>query len=156
TDDWNSAQTRGTYYKMTTSAKFSQGLRRGMVLDLSINTQHASRNLDGSEKMMLGGPGAVRAYSNDTVSADSGYVASATLNIAVPVVKGLAVQAFYDRAQAAAQKFVRSGANRVTMDGYGAGVSYTVSQRATLSLSHAIRVRDDPLLGDQPRAMTWA
>ncbi|MFX8262578.1 hypothetical protein ABTL46_22235, partial [Acinetobacter baumannii] len=85
-------------------------------------------------KMVLGGPGAVRAYSNDTVSADSGYVASATLNVAVPVVKGLSVQAFYDRAQATAQKFVRSGANRVTMDGYGAGVSYTISQRATLSL----------------------
>ena len=156
TDDWNGAQTRGAYYKMTTSAKFSQGLARGTLLDLSINTQHASRNLDGSEKMVLGGPGAVRAYSNDTVSADSGYVASATLNVAVPVVKGLSVQAFYDRAQATAQKFVRSGANRVTMDGYGAGVSYTISQRATLSLSHAIRGKSDRLLGDQPRAMTWA
>lgn len=156
TDDWNDAQTRGTYYKMTTAAQFSQGLARGTVLGLSINTQHASRNLDGSEKMVLGGPAAVRAYSNDTVSADSGYVASATLNVAVPVVKGLSVQAFYDRAQAAAQKFVRSGANRVTMDGYGAGVTYTISQRATLSLSHAIRGKNDPLLGDQPRAMTWA
>lgn len=156
TDDWNVAQTRGNYYKMTTAARFSQGLARGAALDLSINTQHASRNLDGSEKMVLGGPGAVRAYSNDTVSADSGYVASATLNVAVPAVKGLSVQAFYDRAQAAAQKFVRSGANRVTMDGYGAGVTYTLNQRATLNLSHAIRGKSDPLLGDQPRAMTWA
>ncbi|MCO5397284.1 ShlB/FhaC/HecB family hemolysin secretion/activation protein [Ralstonia soli] len=156
TDDWNGAQTRGAYYKMTTFAKLSQGLQRGTYLDLSINTQQASRNLDGSEKMVLGGPGAVRAYSNDTASADSGYVTSATLNVAVPVVKGLTVQAFYDRAQAAVQKFVRNGANRVTLDGYGAGVSYTAGKRATLNLSHAIRGKNDPLLGDQPRAMTWA
>lgn len=156
TDDWNGAQTRGTYYKMTASAKLSQSVARGMYVDVSANTQHASRNLDGSEKMVLGGPGAVRAYSNDTASADSGYVVSAALNVAVPKVNGLTVQVFYDRAQAAVQKFVRNGANRVTMDGYGAGASYVMGKRATLSLSYAIRGKNDPLLGDQPRAMTWA
>lgn len=154
-DAWNGAQTRGTYFKATQYAKLSQGVYRGMYVDASIQAQQASRNLDGSEKMSLGGPGAVRAYSNDTASADSGYIASFQLNVAVPSVNGLTTQVFYDRAHATVQKFVSRGPNAVTMDGYGLGLNYSIAKRVELNLSHARRIGSDPLLGPQHRAMTW-
>jgi hemolysin activation/secretion protein len=154
-DDWNGAKTRGTYLKTTQYAKLTQGLIRGVYLDLSVNAQQASHNLDGSEKMVLGGPNAVRAYSSDTVSADSGYVASIQLNVAVPLVSGLTTQVFYDRAQATVQKFVRRGRNSVTMEGYGFGFHYVIRKRASFSLAYATRAGSDSLLGDQHKSMAW-
>ena len=154
-DAWNGAQTRGTYFKATQYAKLSQVLHRGVYLDLSVQWQQTSRNLDGSEKMSLGGPSAVRAYSNDTVSADSGHIASAQLNAAVPFIDGLTAQVFYDRARATVQKFVSRGANAVTMEGYGFGLNYVIAKRAEFSLMHALRMGSHRLLGDQHRAMTW-
>ncbi|MGM3278072.1 ShlB/FhaC/HecB family hemolysin secretion/activation protein [Ralstonia sp. 24A2] len=154
-DAWNGAQTRGTYFKATQYAKLSQVLHRGVYLDLSVQGQQASRNLDGSEKMSLGGPSAVRAYSNDTVSADSGHIASAQLNAAVPFINGLTAQVFYDRARATVQKFVSRGANALTMEGYGFGLNYVLAKRAEFNLTHARRMGSHSLLGQQHRAMTW-
>lgn len=154
-DAWNGAQTRGMYFKAMQYAKLSLVLRRGVYLDVSVQGQQASRNLDGSEKMSLGGPNAVRAYSNDTVSADSGHIVSAQLNAAVPFIDGLTAQVFYDRARATVQKFVSSGANVVTMEGYGFGLNYAIAKRAEFNLMHALRMGSHRLLGQQHRAMTW-
>lgn len=154
-DAWNGAQTRGTYVKATQYAKYTQVLYRGLYADLSIQAQQSSRNLDGSEKMTLGGPSAVRAYSNDTVSADGGHLASVQLNAVVPYVAGLTAQVFYDRARATVQKFVSRGANAVTMGGYGFGLNYSLAKRVELNLTHARRMGNHPLLGAQHRAMTW-
>jgi hemolysin activation/secretion protein len=154
--DWNGAQTRGRFLKAMQYAKLQQGLGRGLHLDLSINAQQASRNLDGAEKMVLGGPNAVRAYSNDTASADSVYVASLALNMSVPKLKGVTALVFYDRARATVQKFVRRGANAVSMDGYGFGLQLSIHNRASVNLSYAIRRGSDPLLGKQHRSVLWA
>ncbi|MBY4911775.1 hypothetical protein K6V72_22450 [Ralstonia insidiosa] len=154
-DAWNGAQTRGTYFKATQYAKYTQVLYRGLYADLSIQAQQSSRNLDGSEKMTLGGTNAVRAYSNDTVSADSGHIASMQLNATVPYVDGLTAQVFYDRARATVQKFVSRGANAVTMEGYGFELNYSVAKRAEFNLTYALRMGSSPLLGAQHRAMTW-
>jgi hemolysin activation/secretion protein len=103
--------------------------------------------------MVLGGPNAVRAYSNDMVSADSGLVASATLNVAVPQVKGLTLQAFYDVAQAKVQKF-NNRSTHVEMSGYGVGASYTVNKRAVINVSVA-RPNGHTNLGQRPSGQVW-
>jgi hemolysin activation/secretion protein len=154
-DDWKGAKTRGKYIKTTQSAKLTQGLRKGIYLALSVDAQQTSRNLDGSEKMVLGGPNAVRAYGNDAVSADSGYVASANLNVAVPKIAGITAQLFYDRAQASVQKFARRRRD-VTLAGYGVGVNYAIGKRAALNLSYAMRAGGEPSLDDQHKATIWA
>jgi hemolysin activation/secretion protein len=154
-DNLNAAKTRGKYVKTTESVKLAQGLYKGVYLQLSVDAQQSSRNLDGSEKMGLGGPNAVRAYSNDTASVDSGYIASASLNVAVPKVAGLTVQVFYDRAQGSLQKFAR-GNRDVTVAGYGVGMNFTNGKRAAVNLSYAMRAGNDRSLGQQHRATMWA
>ncbi|MEK6356086.1 MAG: ShlB/FhaC/HecB family hemolysin secretion/activation protein [Burkholderia cenocepacia] len=154
-DDWLEAHTDGRYVKTTQSLKLTQGLRKGIYVDLSVSAQQTSSNLDGAEKLVLGGPTAVRAYSNDAVSVDSGVIASATLNMAVPKVNGLTAQVFYDWSHGRIRKFVTKGRDAVRMAGYGVGATYTIDKRATMSLSYALRDGGDPLLGPQHKAMVW-
>lgn len=151
-DDWNGAATRGHYIKTTQQFDYHQRLSARTRVHLSLNAQQTTRNLDGSEKMSLGGPYAVRAYDNDMFSADSGYIASATLHAAVPAVPGLGVSVFYDHARATVQKFSRRKL-ALTLAGVGAGIEYAIGKRATVSLSYAMRTTGGP--GDPPKAMTW-
>lgn len=147
--------TEGNFVKTTQSARLTQGLVRGVYLDVTFDAQQSSRNLDGSEKMVLGGPGAVRAYSNDAASADSGYVATTTLNVAVPKVNGVTLQAFYDRAQGATSKFGGSKQN-INISGAGVGVNVDVGKHVSANLSYAMRIGNDRALGSQHKSMVWA
>ncbi|WP_141712907.1 ShlB/FhaC/HecB family hemolysin secretion/activation protein [Burkholderia ubonensis] len=151
-DDWNGAATRGDYFKTTQQIDYHQRLSGRTRLHLSFNAQQTTRNLDGSEKMSLGGPYAVRAYDNDMFSADSGYIASATVHAGVPAVPGLGVSIFYDHAHATVQKFSRRRLT-LTLAGAGAGIEYAIGKHATVSLSYAMRTTGGP--GNPPKAMTW-
>ncbi|HLX00992.1 MAG TPA: ShlB/FhaC/HecB family hemolysin secretion/activation protein, partial [Trinickia sp.] len=152
--DFKNLTTRGNYAKTMQMVRLTQALRQDVYLDLSLNAQQASHDLDGSEKMVLGGPNAVRAYSNEVPSADSGYLASANLSVAVPKVKGLTAQVFYDYAQGKLQKF-SSRDSTVILAGYGFGLNYTVSGHAVANLSYAMRTGREDLRG-QNKAMVWA
>jgi hemolysin activation/secretion protein len=153
-DSFYDAGRGGNFLKSTQSVKVTQGIVRGVYVDLSADGQMASHNLDGAEKMTLGGPNAVRAYSNDTVSADLGVLASATFNFAVPKVNGLVLKAFYDVAHGHVDKFSRRRNNAVDMSGYGVGASYTIARRANLSLTYA-RPNGHSDVGQRPSGMMW-
>ncbi|TKC89395.1 ShlB/FhaC/HecB family hemolysin secretion/activation protein [Trinickia terrae] len=146
-------RTDGRFVKLTQSVKLTQAIRSGVYVELAANAQQTSRNLDSAEKMTLGGPNAVRAYSNDTVGADQGVVASATLNVVVPQVPGLTLQAFYDIAQADVAKF-NARSTHVEMSGYGVGASYTINKRAILNVSFA-RPNGHTDLGQRPSGQVW-
>lgn len=70
------ARSNGSYSKFAYSASRVQHLTGALSLAASINGQIASRNLDVSEKMELGGMHAVRAYPEGEAYADQGYVLS--------------------------------------------------------------------------------
>ncbi|WP_081082341.1 ShlB/FhaC/HecB family hemolysin secretion/activation protein [Burkholderia diffusa] len=151
-DDWNGAATRGRYVKTTQQFDYHQRLSARTRIHVSLNAQQTTRNLDGSEKISLGGPYAVRAYDNDMFSADSGYIASATVHAGVPALPGLGVSVFYDHAHATVQKFSRRKL-ALTLAGAGAGLEYAIGKRATISLSYAMRTTGGP--GNPAKAMTW-
>jgi len=67
-------RTNGSYGKLAFSAARLQNLTDTVALYAAINGQFASKNLDISEKMSLGGPYAVRAYPVGEAYADEGYV----------------------------------------------------------------------------------
>lgn len=146
---------KGKYYKATQNLRLSQALARGMYLDLALSGQQASRNLDGSEKMPLGGPNGVRAYSNDAASVDRGWVLMPTLNVALPKVDGLTAQLFYDYARGAQQKSVNGANTTVSIAGYGAGLNYVLPKRASINLSYGQRHGADSRLLPQARDMVW-
>ena len=72
--DGTTAQSNGSYSKLAFSAARLQSVTQSVSLYASVNGQVASKNLDVSEKMELGGMYAVRAYPEGEAYADEGFV----------------------------------------------------------------------------------
>ena len=84
TVDGATARTNGHYQKLGFSAARLQGISETVSLYGAINGQFASKNLDISEKMGLGGPYAVRAYPVGEAYADEGYVVNLEARFLLP------------------------------------------------------------------------
>jgi hemolysin activation/secretion protein len=72
--DAATAQSNGSYRKLTINAARLQSVTQSVSLYASVNGQVASKNLDVSEKMELGGMYGVRAYPEGEAYGDQGYV----------------------------------------------------------------------------------
>lgn len=77
-------RTNGNYGKLAFSAARLQNITDSFALYAGINGQFASKNLDISEKMGLGGPYAVRAYPVGEAYADEGYVLTLEARLRLP------------------------------------------------------------------------
>ena len=74
--DAATTQTLGQFSKWNTSFNIQKSLNEKSDLNANLYFQLASKNLDASQKISIGGPHAVRAYDSDIPSGDSGYLAS--------------------------------------------------------------------------------
>jgi hemolysin activation/secretion protein len=85
---------RGGYGKFGASAFARLGLSRSgdLFTTASLGVQLASRNLDYSEKLALGGPNAVRAYRTDEGSADAGVTLNLGLTQRLSITQGHQIQ----------------------------------------------------------------
>lgn len=72
--DSMSAQSNGTFDKVALAFAHQQAITVGTDLFLSFNAQWASKNLDASEKISLGGPGGVRAFPTGEATGDEGVL----------------------------------------------------------------------------------
>jgi len=72
--DAESAPIEGLYNKMSFGASRWQHATQTVALWVSVSGQVASKNLDASEKMELGGMSGVRAYPEGEAYADEGYL----------------------------------------------------------------------------------
>lgn len=84
--DAATAQTNGQYSKLRYGAMRLQNLTESITLFAALNGQFASKNLDVSEKMELGGMYAVRAYPVGEAYADQGYVLNLEARLLLPKV----------------------------------------------------------------------
>ena len=82
--DQATARTNGNYGKLAYSAARVQNVTDTLSLYAGINGQFASKNLDISEKMGLGGPYAVRAYPVGEGYGDEGYVVNLEARLRLP------------------------------------------------------------------------
>ena len=82
--DAATAQTNGNYQKLAYHAARVQRVTERVSLYGAINGQFASKNLDISEKMGLGGPYAVRAYPVGEAYSDEGYVVNLEARLLLP------------------------------------------------------------------------
>lgn len=78
------AQTSGHFNKLGFSAMRLQSVTDTFSLYAGINGQMASKNLDSSEKMELGGMYGVRAYPEGEAYADQGYVLTLEARMRLP------------------------------------------------------------------------
>jgi hemolysin activation/secretion protein len=82
--DAASARSNGGFNKLAYAASRLQRLGGPFSLYAGINGQVASKNLDISEKMELGGMNAIRAYPEGEAYADEGYVATLEARMQLP------------------------------------------------------------------------
>lgn len=140
--------TQGGYDKVNLTFSRLQSVSHSTAVYFTYSTQMASKNLDGSEKISLGGPNAVRAYPQGEASGDEGYVASLELRYAWPPsqkIRGnLGLIAFYDWASSRVNKEPTANdlatpgfVNDYYISGTGVGVNWDVpnnfQMRATLA-----------------------
>ncbi|MGH8672897.1 MAG: ShlB/FhaC/HecB family hemolysin secretion/activation protein, partial [Burkholderiales bacterium] len=72
-----SARTHGSFHRWNMGYARQQSLTERTALYFSFFAQKAGKNLDSSEKMILGGINGVRAYPQGEAPGDSGYLLSA-------------------------------------------------------------------------------
>jgi hemolysin activation/secretion protein len=106
--------------------------------------QKAARNLDSSEKLILGGINGVRAYPQGEAPGDTGYLLSAELryafNAAVPQ-GSLQLTGFVDTGQVKLnEEAFAAGANRRRLSGVGVGVNWFKPNDFALRLAVAHRI----------------
>lgn len=119
------ARSRGSFGKWTLGYQRQQRLPAGWWLAINASAQWADRNLDSSEKLMLGGSMGVRAYPQGEASGDSGYIASFELRHRL--LERLDGFGFYDVGRVRYNHSPWGGVidNHRRLAGYGVGLNYS-------------------------------
>jgi len=129
-DRYALAQTSGHFNKLGFSAMRLQSVTDSVSLYAGINGQVASKNLDVSEKMELGGMYGVRAYPAGEAYADQGYVLTLEARMRLPTPVQLPGQVqligFVDTGSVTINKNPwDAGDNRRTLSGAGVGLNWS-------------------------------
>lgn len=153
-NDRNTYQTAGGYQKISYSLTRLQKLPGAFTVFASLTGQQAGKNLDSSEKLYLGGPNGVRAYSGSEGGGDSGAIASLELRYDWPAMTplgSLQLQAFYDAGQTELHHDARglaiptaTGRNRYGIAGTGLGLSLSQPGRHQIRASYATKQGSNP------------
>jgi len=137
------AKTHGSFTKLNLNALRLQSLGARFQLYTQFSAQLASRNLDASEKFILGGPYGVRAYALGAGSGDQGWQATAELRyLAAP---GWQLSTFVDtgRMQINKQPW-RNDLNTLQLSATGVGLTwYAARRQASLTAAWPLGAADD-------------
>lgn len=131
--DAATARSDGRYNKFAFNLARLQNLTGAVSLYASVNGQVASKNLDASEKMELGGMYAVRAYPEGEAYADEGYVLTLEGRVLLPRTHASQrgqwqLIGFVDTGTVNTNRNPwAGGANRRTLSGAGVGLNWTVA-----------------------------
>jgi hemolysin activation/secretion protein len=128
------ARSNGSFNKFAFSVSRVQRITQTLSLLGSIEGQVASKNLDISEKMELGGMDGVRAYPEGETYADEGYLLTLELRKLLPIlIPGqLYASAFVDTGTVSinADQFA-PGSNERTLSGGGLGMYWNYNNWAS-------------------------
>jgi hemolysin activation/secretion protein len=115
---------------------------------MALRGQEAWKNLDGGQKIALGGPGGVRAYPGGEASGDRGAVANLELRYGVylgPVLPGFLTAAlFHDHGWKHNVKPANNDRNAKTLYGNGVALSLNWADRYNVSLTWAAKGSGSP------------
>lgn len=128
--DAASARTNGGYGKLGYSASRLQRVTNAVSLHASISGQAASKNLDSSEKMELGGMNGVRAYPQGEAYGDEGYLINLEARYLLPkfaerLPGEMHLIGFVDTGSVTINKNPwAAGSNSRSLGAYGVGTSW--------------------------------
>lgn len=135
-------RTKGDYSKTNYNLSRLQTITPNVSFYVGVNGQLASKNLDSSEKMSLGGPNGVRAYGTGEAAGDEGYIASAELRYLVPGAhpfgaQGVQLTTFIDNGHITLQHTPFAGVkNARELTGAGVGINL-IDDKYTVRASYA-------------------
>ena len=108
----------------------------------ALSGQHASRDIDSSQRFYLGGPNGVRAYPVNEGSGSRGQLVSAELRWrALPA---LSVSGFYDWGHVSNPGSPTNNSDSTTLKGHGASVAWSGPKDITLKATWARRDGANP------------
>jgi hemolysin activation/secretion protein len=152
------ARTNGSYQKLSFEAARLQGLSGPFSLYGEIRGQLASKNLDSSEKMELGGAYGVRAYPEGEAYGDQGYILTgeARMQLARPSAwTGGQMQAalFVDTGSVTLNKSPWvAGSNARTLSAVGVGLTWADAHNLVVKASYATKLGDERATSAPDRA----
>ena len=123
-------KTNGSFNKQNIQLNRIQQLPENFTLNFAADMQFASKNLDTSEKMSLGGPTGIRAYPTGEASGDEGYKYSLDLKYGLgnfPIFGQITPSIFYDHGRIKQYKNTSASTSSVannaySLSGYGFGI----------------------------------
>lgn len=158
--DAATAETEGNFDTVIYSLLRLQNLTGSLQLYLSMQGQYASKNLDSSQKFVLGGPNAVRAYDQGVGIGDEGLLGTAELRYSWPSYRWFThpqAFAFFDggSVRVNTDPFLPTQ-NHVELYGAGVGLNVDIVHGFTLRGSVAWQVdSDDDVAGSNSGAQGW-
>ncbi len=148
--DAATAKTNGHYDKIGFRAARLQRVTDSVSLSAAINGQFASKNLDSSEKMELGGMYGVRAYPEGEAYADEGYVLNLEARYLLPKYSAtmpgqMHLIGFIDTGSVTTHKrpWV-AGDNSRTLSGAGVGLSWGEANNFLARAYYAVKLGNEP------------
>jgi hemolysin activation/secretion protein len=145
--DANTAQTNGHFDKLAFNLSRLQRVNDTLSLSAAINGQVASKNLDTSEKMELGGMYGVRAYPEGEAYGDRGYVLNLEARWLLPKLTAtlpgqVQLIGFIDSGSVNINKspWPGSGINQRTLSGAGIGLNWSESNDFMVRAYYAFKV----------------
>lgn len=151
-------QTEGSFGKYNLVLTRLQQLRERLALYLTYSYQGADKNLDPSEKMVLGGPFAVRAYPVGEASGDQGWLGMAELRWNLPNKEGAKdvwqLITFVDAGAVSLDKnpIIGSGDNRRSLSGMGVGVNWSRESNWAARFHYAWKLSSDEAQSDTDKS----
>ncbi len=145
--------TAGGYRKLWAQGELLHPLRGGSALSLRLSGQIASRNLDSSEKFLLGGYNGVRAYPEGEAAGDEALLARLewVRPLSFTAMRGnAALRLFVDGGSVWIVDDTRGGAadpgidNHYSLGGAGVGFNWSLPSGLSLSAYVATKIGSNP------------
>ena len=147
--------TAGQFRKLTLSANRNQAINTDTSLLMQFTLQVASKNLDSSERLSLGGPNLIPGYAGGEASADSGK--HVKLGLRWQVKPDVALTAFTDWAsiELSRNPLPAGPTNQRVLADFGVSADWQINKASSLSALVAKPTRDgiNPL--DNGKARFW-
>jgi len=144
--------TQGRFRKLGLQVSRLQAIAPRVSAYVGVAAQWAQKNLDGAERMTLGGPGAVRAYPSAESPSDQGWMLRSELRWSLS--PKWTVYALHDRGQGESRKRADPGAlNRRSLYGSGFGVYFADPAWFNLSATASWRGKERALSEPQDSRM---
>lgn len=153
-----SARTDGAYRKLWISASRLQHVTDLVSLYGSFSGQLASKNLDPSEKFVLGGIDGTRAYPQGEGFGDEGYLASLELRLLLSRLAGhvrgqVHLLGFVDTGHIAINHDIwYAGSNSRTLNSVGVGATWDDPGKFSVRTYYARKLGDEPALSAPDKA----